>query len=181
MPAIETSALTIGDVSSSGKGARTCPILPATLWSPGELQVLWQPKAYDGSDANRVSISFQPTHTAEKELLALEAWVLATVTADKRFFQDVTPAQIRERFVSCLKVSDKGLRSIRAKMNFTGRGAVRCWDQDRSPCPQPQDWPSCSVTPRFHIKGLWMMSRDWGLLIELTDALVTEYSAECPF
>jgi hypothetical protein len=37
------------------------------------------------------------------------------------------------------------------------------------------------VTPRFHIKGLWMMSRDWGLLIELTDALVTEYSAECPF
>ena len=181
MPAIETSALTIGDVSSSGKGARTCPILPATLWSPGELQVLWQPKAYDGSDANRVSISFQPTHTDEKELLALEAWVLATVTADKRFFQDVTPAQIRERFVSCLKVSYKGLRSIRAKMNFAGRQAVKYWTPDRQPRDAPEDWLSASLQPHLVAKGLWFMSKDWGVLLEMTDCLVSDGAAVCPF
>ena len=78
----------------------------------------------------------------------------------------MTQAQVRERFVSLLKISDKGFRSLRAKMNFTGSNGVQCWDSDKQKRDLPEDWLNCSVNPIFRIKGLWLMSRDWGILCE---------------
>jgi hypothetical protein len=39
----------------------------------------------------------------------------------------------------------------------------------------------CEVQPCLIIKGLWVMSKDFGLLIEMADALVSESSQLCPF
>jgi len=39
----------------------------------------------------------------------------------------------------------------------------------------------CTVAPRFQAKGLWVANKDFGLILEMTDAMVTEGSAECPF
>ena len=180
---LETSGLTLGDLSQTGKGAKTVPILGNTSYAPGELRVLWQPKAFDGTDASRVSISFVPTTEVEADIFGLEAWVLQMVSQDpsKYFGQQLTPAQISDRFTSCLKTSEKGYRSIRAKMNLHGRNACRCWDSNKASRDMPEDWTSCSVQPKFLIKGLWIMSRDFGILLELTDALISESDAACPF
>jgi hypothetical protein len=58
---------------------------------------------------------------------------------------------------------------------------VKCWDLDKKPRPPPDDWTLCEVQPCIQIKGLWVMSKDFGLLIEMADALVSESSQLCPF
>ena len=184
MPAFETSALSFGDLSSSGKGAKTVPLLGQnTTYSPGELKCLWEPKSIDGSDQNRVSISFQLTPEVEADVLALETWVIQTLSANSRKYlgQDLTEVQVRDRFVSAIKTSEKGYKSLRAKMNFVGRSGVQIWDQHKQKREIPDDWLACSITPIFRVKGLWIMSRDVGLLLEMEHAQIGEAQAECPF
>jgi hypothetical protein len=67
-------------------------------------------------------------------------------------------------------------------MNLTGRNGVRCWDaESKVPRKMPDDWTICEVTPCFEIKGVWIMNKDFGLLLECADVLVSEYMAACPF
>ena len=66
-------------------------------------------------------------------------------------------------------------------MNLSGKSQVKRWDQDKKPRPPPEDWTLCDVQPCLQIKGIWVMSKDFGLLIEMTDALVSESSQLCPF
>ena len=119
----------------------------------------------------------------EADILQLESWVLETLAANpqKYFGQDLTLVQLKERFSSAIKTSEKGYRSLRAKMNFTGKGAVQCWTAEKAKRDLPEDWTACSVKPRLQIKGLWIMSREFGLLLEMSDALLEEFSVACPF
>ena len=180
---LETLGLALGEISASGKGAKSLPISGPNAWAPGELKVLWEPRSFDGTDQNRVSISFQTTEALEADIVALEAWACITMAANSKKYlgQTMTQEQVRERFVSLLKVSDKGFRSLRAKMNFTGRNGVQCWDSDKQKRDLPEDWLNCSVSPIFRIKGLWLMSRDWGILCEMEHAQISEAPAACPF
>ena len=170
MPPLETSRLSIGELVVSQKGAKQVPILfcdqPLT-WRPGPLSVLWQPKAFNDPDASRVAVCFTSTPEVEAYLSALDAWVLTAVAAAPRkyFGQDLTIDQIKERYTPALKTTSKGYTHLRAKMNTSGKSAVRCWDMlTRAKTSHPEDWTNCEVQPCFQIKGLWIMSRDFGLL-----------------
>jgi hypothetical protein len=184
---LETSSLKLGELVVSGKGAKQVPLTSADIplvWRPGPLRVQWQPKAFNDPEASRVAICFQATGEVEAYVQALESWVLDALSAAPRkyFGQDLAPLQIRERFVSAIKTSQKGYAHLRAKMNLAGRAQVRCWNaEDRKARKQPEDWTMCEVQPCLEIKGLWVMNRDFGLLIEMTDALISESSSICPF
>ena len=87
-----------------------------------------------------------------------------------------------ERYVSPLRTNDKGYKSLRAKYNVTGRGSCQFWDADtRASCDPPSDWVKSSVIPRIHVKGLWMMAKEYGILLEMVDCLVDKKPVECPF
>ena len=88
---------------------------------------------------------------------------------------------IEGRFNSLLKTSEKGYGSLRCKMEFTGRNGVRCWSPQLSRTELPEDWTAQPIKPRLHFKGLWMMPKEFGLLCEMTDAMITEVSTQCPF
>ncbi len=90
-------------------------------------------------------------------------------------------AKVQEMFTSALKTTDRGYTHLRAKMNLAGKGQVKCWDLNKMPRPAPEDWTICEVTPCLHVKGLWVMNKDFGLIIEMADALVVESSQACPF
>ena len=182
----DEKTLAFGDVSLSLKGARSCPLTGDTVWNLGEgssARCCWEPKSFDGTDQNRVSINFSSTPESEADLQRLEKWVLDAVSQNpKKFFdKDLTPAQVSERFVSSLKVSAKGYKSIRAKMNFAGRNAVNYWTSAKAPRGPPEDWLSDTLQPRLVARGLWFMARDFGVLLEMTDCLVSDGAAVCPF
>jgi hypothetical protein len=184
---LETSRLSIGELLLTPKGAKQVPIFDSDqplFWRPGKLNVLWQPKAFNDPDASRVAICFSSTEEVEAYLSALDAWVIKAMAAAPRkyFGQDLTLEQIKERYTPALKTTQKGYTHLRAKMNCSGRTAVRCWSAEtRAKTDQPADWTTVEVQPSLQIKGLWIMNKDFGLLIEMTDALIFENAAPCPF
>jgi hypothetical protein len=186
MPALETSALKLGEVALLGKGAKVAPLTSngtALKWTPGSLQVLFQPKAFNDPNASRVSVCFSSNDEIEEYIKTLEAWILKEVASNPHQYlgQACSDSKVREMFTSALKTSDKGYTHLRCKMNIAGKNAVRCWDENKKPRPPPEDWTLCDVQPCLQIKGLWVMSKDFGLLIEMSDAQVGESSLMCPF
>jgi len=187
MPSLETSALKLGEVTLLGKGAKVAPLTSnsdALKWRPGPMQILFQPKAFNDPTATRVSACFKSTPEIEEYIYELESWILKEVTSNPQMYlgQACSEAQVRERFTSALKTSEKGYVHLRAKMNIAGKSQIKVWDMNsRLPRPPPEDWTLCEVQPFLHIKGLWVLSKDFGLLIEMSDALVNESSQLCPF
>ena len=187
MPTLETNTLSLNELQISGKGAKQVLLYSrdaALVWKPGPLRVQWQPKAFNDPDASRVAICFQSNEEVESYLQALDTWVIKTLAlAPRKYFgQDLTESQIKERYTPALKTSQKGYVHLRAKMNLAGRNGVRCWDaESRLQRKAPEDWTVCEVQPSLEIKGLWLMSKDFGLLLEMTDCLINETSTLCPF
>ena len=187
MPTLEMNSLSLGELQVSSKGAKQVPLFCSDKplqWRPGPLKVQWQPKAFNGPDASRVAICFASNESVEAYLQQLDAWVVKVVSdASRKYFgQDLSPTQIAERYSPAVKVSQKGYSHLRAKMNLTGRNGVKCWDaESKQQRKMPDDWTMCEVSPCLEIKGLWIMNKDFGLLIEMTDALISESFTVCPF
>ena len=94
----------------------------------------------------------------------------------------LTPEQVRDRYVSCIKTSEKGYHTLRAKMNRSGRYALQCYTNDKEKCPHPETWRGCSIMPRLIFKGLWVMGKDYGALLECSHVVVQEGGDdECPY
>jgi hypothetical protein len=175
--------LVLGDCVALGK-AKSTAIFGDNSWTPGELRVLWQPGNFDKSASEtRVSINFEATDAVQADVARLEAWILATVATDPMRYlgQSISASPVQDRFVSALKCSQKGFKSVRCKMNTEGKYAVRCWDENKVQRGLPDDWTEVSVTPRIVAKSLWIQASSWGILLELTHAQVQTLKEECPF
>ena len=186
MSHLQGSGLKLGELQVTGKGAKHVPLTfnSETLkWTPGPSQILFHPKAFNDPSASRVSVCFKSNPAIEAYVHELESWILKEVCGNPLAYlgQCYSEDKIREMFTSALKTSDKGYTHLRAKMNLGGKGQVKCWDSNKMPRQAPEDWTICEVQPCLHVKGLWLMSKDFGLIIEMADALVTESSQMCPF
>ena len=184
---LELQSLSLGDVTVSGKGTKQIPLRckdGLLRFQPGPLRVLWEPQAYQDPTATRVPICFEVTPEVEQYIKALDSWVVQKLAADSQtyFGQPMALEQVQDRYTSPLKTTNKGYRHLKAKMNVTGRGAARFWSPNaQKPGSPPEDWTNCAVEPILEIRGVWFLGKEVGLLVELTDALVTENVVACPF
>ena len=157
MAPFQVRNLTLGNIVASGK-AKTVPLTGDTVWTPSDLtKVLWQPKGFNGEDANRVAISFTSSAEAEQDLLAFEQWILDAVSKDpKRFLgQDLAPAQVKERFVSAVKISERATRPFVQK-------CVSQEDRESSAGTKPSAPGSCPMTGQCALWPLASKQRDSG-------------------
>jgi hypothetical protein len=153
------------------------------MWSPSKaMTVVWEPSAYQQPDAQRVNLSLRAEHNLD-ELRGLDAWVLATAAeqSERLFGKRMTAEQLQDRYLGALKANENGAPLLRLKMNVAGRNEVRCWNEARMQRAKPESWLSCMVRPVVRVRALWFMSREFGVLLEITDALLEEASKECPF
>jgi hypothetical protein len=181
----------LSDMVTSSKGSKTILITDATknpvVWQPQDwLRIPFEPGAFNDPAASRQSISFTPTDAMETQLRDFDEACIAQLAQSsvKYFGADLTESAIRERFQSSLKVSTKGYKSMKLKVNVSGRGVVQCYDTTRTPIEQPASWVCHNIRPRVTLKGLWMFSRQIGALFELTACQLEEEGtivAECPF
>ena len=185
---IDTSRLVLQDPVTSQKGARQIPLAnrdgSPVVWQPAAMQCLWQPSAYNDETATRLNLSLSPGPEAVASLEALDAWLVnaLALSSSKCLGTQMSTEEVRSRYQSALKCHEaSGTRYLRVKVNTTGKAAVRCWDTMRQPRPLPESWTSCSVTPRIVVKGIWLMGKDFGLTLDLRDAMLDEQPTECPF
>ena len=155
------------------------------LWQPIDfLEVPFEPSAYNDSEANRVTLCINPSEAVCDTISALDEWCIQTLSSNPVALIGVqmSPEQIRERFVSCLKTSEKGYKTLRMKMSKSGRYALQCYNTEKEKREHPDTWRGCSIQPRICLKGLYLMGREMGPIFECTHVLLREPGGdECPF
>ena len=189
MQTIETDKLAFAPVFTSAKGAKQLPILYANgdnvVWQPSEfLEIAFEPSSYNDPEANRVTMCVTPSDAVCATISAVDEWCIKTLSSNPVAFIGIqmTPEQIRERYVSCLKTSEKGYRTMRMKMNKSGRYALQCYTPEKEKRDHPETWRGCSVQPRICLKSLYIMGKDFGPVLDCTHALMQESGGdECPF
>ena len=177
----------LGPLSVTSKGSKQIQIFKddgPLVWQPSEsFEVPFEPSHFSDKESTRVNICFVPTEEIESCLELLESWCIKALTKESKELlgQELTESQIKERFQSSLKTSEKGWKSFRCKMNIAGKNTVTCWTPDKVKRSLPESWRDCKITPKLHFKGLYVMGRDVGLLIDVTHAKVEELVQQCPF
>ena len=106
-------ALSLGDVTTSGKGAKTAPFTcnggPADFTLPA-LQIAFEPSAYQSEDATRVNLVLKVGLVHETDLATIDEWILKTVAADPvKFFGKAKSCEnLAETYTPCLKKTEVG-------------------------------------------------------------------------
>ena len=191
MAPLDISSLAFTAAVVNSKGAKTLPVLnkdgSSVTWQLVDpLEVAFEPSAYNDPEnvASRVTMCLTPTDAICDEIAALDAWCLETLSANPvpLLGLQLSSEQIRDRYVSCLKTSDKGYKTIRLKMNRGGRYSLQCFTPDREKRAHPEAWRGGSVQAQVTFKGLFLMGRDFGPVLEVTHVIVHESKDEiCPF
>ena len=188
MATVDFDRLSLGEITTTGKGARSVPFLygkDAVIWQPASaMTVAYEPGVFSGEDTARVNICFRPPSDVQDALVQLDEWVVehGTKNSERLFGRALTEEQIRARYAPSLKISDKGYPPIlRAKMNVAGKGQVKIW-QDKRPREAPETWSGASVNARLLVKSLYLMGGNFGCTFEATDiSVLEEPTSSCPF
>ncbi len=187
MASIDPVTLSMGDVVTNLKGAKTIPLsangTPA-VWTPEFCQVAFQPTAFGGEDVPRVNLVMKVSEEVICTLTALDHYLmgLLSVNSAKVFGKDMTIDEVKARFSPSIKTSEKGYSStFKCKIMLEGKGAVKCWDMEKQKRDAPEDWTLCRVRPKITVKNLWLMSREVGILFECSDVQIDESPVACPF
>jgi hypothetical protein len=102
--------------------------------------------------------------------------------ATKFFGKPKTFDAIKEMYSPIVRPSEKYGASVKAKLNISGAGEVRCWDEHRAMRDQPQEWKGSTLKPRLWLRSLYFMGGSFGATLECTDVqILSEANAECPF
>lgn len=70
---------------------------------------------------------------------------------------------------------------MRCKLNVAGQKACRFWSERCEKIEMPADLRECGLVPRVHAKSLYVMGREVGLVLEVTDLLCVLPTETCPF
>ena len=130
---IDISALCLGEVYTSGKGAKSVPIcfsgrgLEPVQWTPEECQVAFEPTAFNGEDVARVNLVMVATPEVNDFLAELDEQLitLATENSNRIFGKQLTNIEVSGRYTSSIKISEKGYHPRFAR-KLTFRGGGRC-------------------------------------------------------
>ena len=187
MATIDLQSLQLGDVSTSAKGARSIPLTSdgkAVLWTPPTLsEVAFEPTSFSGEEVSRVSLVLRATDAIVETLTALDAYVIGLLALHsiRVFGKPMTEDEVRGRWSPSLKTNPKYPTTWKMKINLQGRGEVKLWNKDKTRREPPVSWLECRAQPKVTVRGLWMMSKELGLLMEASDILLDEAPQECPF
>ena len=186
---IDTAALALGDVVTTGKGAKQIPLSTlggdAVIWKPKDgLTVLFEPSAYNQPDATRVNLCLSVTPAVASCLQDFDEWCVTTLAAQspRLLGSQLSVEEVRNRYQPTLRVHEaSGSQSLRLKMNLSGRSAVRIWNPMGTQVSAPPSWSQCSAKCRIRLKGFWLMAKEIGAVLECMDVQLDTAVAECPF
>jgi hypothetical protein len=187
MTSFDTSAICLGDVQVSTKGAKSAPLSfiggKSIFLHASDLTPLFEPSAFNDASATRVNLCLSTNDTVESTLNQIDAHVIALLVpaSQKMFGSLLSEAQVRERMQPSLRLSDKGFTSWRMKMNASGRNGVQIFDIDKRQTSPPDTWVGANLSVRVLVRNVWFMSKEWGIIYEAQAIQVEPRSVECPF
>jgi hypothetical protein len=177
----------LGQLQINPKGAKQVPISldndKSLFLRHGPLAPLFEPSAFNDPLATRVNLSLSVNDALEYELKSIDDQIVKLLAVDSlRFFgSEQTEAQIKDRMLPSIRISEKGFKSWRLKMNVSGRNRVQVFDMDKNAIDPPDFWVGCGINARVLVKSVWMMAKECGILYEVQAVQAQACSVECPF
>jgi len=185
---------TLKDPLTSQRGAKSCPITlddgSAVIVQLGSKHApVTSPfgaSSFGDDSCPRKTIEFSLESDRTREWDAVADWLRGYLVENaerlmkKRLSRDTVSENLRAPAVQ------KGDYSplLRCKITTTGAHAVRCWDEQGQRIDLPEDLRGVPVIARIHVERLWMMSKEYGLVLTCTDLKIMQHAihgSSCPF
>ena len=186
----DLASLTLGDLNATAKGCKTVPFSlangAAIFFSTEALRVVYEPSAFGDTESTRVNINWRLTDELEESFGELDEAILKLVSSQalKLFGAARTIEQLRECYTPIVKRSEKWPAQFKAKMNLEEPAKCRIWSEEGQLREPPNPWVNCLTKPKLRLRSLYIMGRQFGPVLELTDLQICEESssvAACPF
>ena len=188
---ITTSNLILKDPQISARGAKSCPILNAQgdkvtfkLGSKSEpVSSPFGATSFNEEATSRKTIEFNLTPEQEEQFQQFDEWAIAYLSehSERLLKKKLTPEQVREGYRSPVTKKGSYRGHLRCKINCSGVAMARCWSTEDKRREMPADLRNHEMVPRINISHLWMMSREYGWVLQVNDLMVCEGAEICPF
>ena len=138
---------------------------------------------YDGAESSQKTIEFNISDTEVENFNTIVSWLAAYLAShsERIFKKSMTLDQVMESIKSPVTQRDGYQPHLRCKIRPS---SVRVWNEDGRirEGGLPADLRPYKLVPRVVIEKLWIMSRECGLVLQVTDLLILEQEADtCPF
>ena len=193
IPPETLKTLHLKDPQVSQKGAKSCQLVdqkgcPVILQMGTRSQPLSSPLGactFGNEETIRKTIEFSLDPGDHVTWTSVAEWARGYVEdhCERLFKKKVSAATISEnsRVPAIQKGDHRPL--LRCKLQTAGSHAVRCWNSAGERVDLPEDLRHVPVIAKVHLDRLWMMGRDFGLVLVATDLQLLEDSqaGACPF
>jgi hypothetical protein len=183
---------TLKDPIVSTRGAKSCPLeckglsvytMVGSLTSP--VTTPFGATSYNDESSGRKTIEFSISDEAHEEWTAVAAWARGYIceNAERLFKKKLSTESIFENFREPAHQKGDYRPLLRCKVNVSGSRTVHCWDTDGQRIPLPDDLRGIPMSARVRVDRLWCMSKEYGLVLEVTDIQLYDVAADtsCPF
>ena len=175
----------------NARGAKFCALsqngerVHLTFGSKAEpLSTQWGPSSFDqNSLSTRCNFDFMCDDNLTAILKSIDDWARAYIEkhSQRIFGKELTAAQVMDSYKPALVERGSYPSQSRCKINLGGSRAVRCWDESGKPRELPDDWKGCKFVAKVNLSHLWIMSKEFGFVFNITDLQVFEDTKLCPF
>lgn len=189
---IATQSCQLAEATISARGAKTCQLTGAqgpVIFQLGSkaspTSTPFGASAFNDEAATRKTLDFRLTEQQDESFKQFDKWAVSYLAehSERLFKKKQTEAQIQEHYRSPLTRKEGFAPLLRCKINTVGKSAARCWDEEANKVKLPEDLRQFELVPQLHLSHLWIMGRDFGWVLNVTDLMVLNGAAEaaCPF
>ena len=175
----------------NARGAKFCPLsaggerVHLTFGSKSQpLSTQWGPSSFDqNSMSSRCNFDFICNEDLKATLQSIDDWARSyiCVNSQRLMGKTLTGAQVLDSYKPALIERGAYPSQARCKINLDGPRAVRCWDEAGQPRDPPSDWKACKFVAKVNLSHLYIMSKEFGWVFNITDLQIFEDSHVCPF
>ena len=188
-----SNSLQLAEQQVNSRGAKFCPLSDTggerVHWTFGSradlLSTQWGPSQFDpNAGTSRCNMDFICDTQMAKELSVFDAWARGYIEKNsQRLFngKTLTESQVVDGYKPTLIERGAYPSQVKCKINLSGPRAVRCWDENGSPRDPPENWRACKFVAKVNASHLWLMSKEMGFVLNITDLQIFEESRVCPF
>ena len=176
----------LADVQTSSRGIRSASItagaqqpvyLQLTLRSD-PLSTPFGTSSFNDETTTRKSLDLRCTPQLLVFMESLDLWASSYVAENsQRLFKG---KQLEYKPCVSKKRGDYP-ETTRCKLNLSGQRACRFWSEKYEKIEQPEDLRLCGLVPRIQVKSLYIMGKECGLVLDISDLLCVLPTESCPF
>ena len=174
----------IGEIQTSSKGVRSAsltadnqPIHIQLTQQEAPLTTPFGAGSFNNEETNRKTLELRCTPELQTFIERIDAWALIYLADNtERLFKGKVP-----EYRDCLQKKGDYTPTVRCKLNVSGQKACRFWTEKYEKMEMPVDLRECGLVPRVQVKSMYVMGKEVGLVLEVSDILCIQPTEICPF